>query len=526
MRKSSTRKGFLFIALLVICSWSVSAQYIEEYSISAANGNKMLEIKNYQESVRQFAALVKEEPDKLEYKFKLATAYTYSTIDQQQGLSLLKELLKDKQDLEGFDEVYADALHRNYYFDESEAIFRQLLESATEEDKKQKYQQKLAQLKVAKELVKHPLHVSFENLGDDVNSEAPDFLPLTPPDESIVVFTTRRRGVVGNLYDFGGYRTADIFIAKNKRNGYSRARSIGSPNTYGNEHTAGRSENGDYLLYTVDSDDFFDDLFVSEKGRRSYMPPKVFDSKAVNQKTSESGATLSNDGLKMYFSSNRDGGFGGYDIYWVQRLPNGEWGEPKNLGGVINTPGDEMYPYLAEEGTALYFSSNGHNTMGGLDLFLAQKKAEGDWQQPQNIGYPINTPNDDMNISFAANKRYAYVASKREDSFGDLDIYRVTFLDEQDDYTLLTGKVLASDSSSVFAKTVTIEIYSLDNDVLYGTYLSKAETGKYMAILPTGRYILRVESAEGYRAYERKITLLGKNDFQESREMDIVMKEE
>jgi len=117
-------------------------------------------------------------------------------------------------------------------------------------------------------------------------------------------------------------------------------------------------------------------------------------------------------------------------------------------GAPINTSGDEMYPCFGKGDNVLYFASNGHEGMGGLDLFKsdAGNTRPNTWGLPTNLGYPINTLNDDKNISFAKNQRYAYMSERFDDSFGDLDIYRLTFLDEKDTYTLVLGRVLNQDS--------------------------------------------------------------------------------
>jgi YHS domain-containing protein len=245
------------------------------------------------------------------------------------------------------------------------------------------------------------------------------------------------------------------------------------------------------------------------------MPPKEFDSKEVNQKSNEMGASLSNDGRTMFFCSDREGGLGGFDIYKVKRLPNGIWGMPKNIGAPINTSSDEKYPMLEDNGKTLYFSSNGHPGMGDMDLFKSfLLEEERNWSAPINLGYPVNTTHDDLNISFTRNKRYAYIAAKREDSFGDLDIYRITFEEEKDDFTLLNGRVLDADSAQVLEEVI-VEVYDLKDESLYGTYLVNPKTGKYSAILPAGNFRVEVVGVSTYQDYSKELKLLGKNDFQD-----------
>jgi hypothetical protein len=504
----------------------LQAQYIEQFPISEGNAEKMFEFENYQEAVRQYRSLLKEDPNNLSYRYFLGKALTYSLIDQESGLELLEEVcLKNTLDEKlNWRKTLALAYFKNYQFDEAKKWYEKALAKYDDESLKTELMEKIKGCDAAKRLYQNPVSVSFENLGDHVNSKAPDYLPFVSTDESLIFFSTRREGVVGNLYDYKGYRTADIYTSRHRRNKYSRARSVGSPNTYGNEEMAGRSENGKYLLYHVDSEDHFSNLFVSEMGRRSYMAPKVFDSKEINQKSREPGGALTNNGERLYFSSNRDGGIGGYDIYVVNRLPNGKWGLPKNIGPPINTEKDELYPFLMDNEKTLYFSSNGFPGMGGMDLFKSTMNDEnGQWSEVKNLGYPINTVNDDYSICFATNRRYAYVAQKRADSYGDLDIYRLTFNTERSEYTLLSGTILSTDSSLIKVD-VLVEVINEENGELVGSYLMNKKTSKYHAILPPGRYLIQVIDTYGFEDFTKKIQLLSKNDFMESKQLNLVLK--
>lgn len=500
-----------------------SAQLIEQNPINNANAAQSLELKNYAEAVRQYKALLQKKPENTEFKFKLGIAYTYSYIDQARGLELLKELNSISEKPSGLEKELAIAYFKNYLFDNAKTIFKTLLNSADTEEEKNELERWIKQCNVSKGLYNRPIAIRFENLGKNVNSDAPDYIPLISQDESMIFFSTRRAGVVGNLFDYGGYRTADIYMAKHKNNKYSRARSVGSPNTYGNEETAGNSENTKYMLYHVDSDDSYSDIFVSEKGRRSYMPPKKFNSELVNKKTNEPGGSLTNDGNQMFFCSDRDGGFGGFDIYFVKRLPHGAWAEPVNLGPEINTSADEKFPLIREGGNVLYFSSSGHPGLGDLDLFKSIL-VENQWSKPVNLGYPLNTVNDDPSICFAENPRYAYISTKRDDSFGDLDIYRVVFEDEREELTLIKGSLMRADSSAILEEIV-IDVLDYDTGSLFGSYLSNPKTGGFVAILPPGKYTLEIVDAENYEDQNAKIVLNDKNDFIAQKKVILTLKE-
>ncbi len=509
--------------LLQLITPLLKGQYIEQYPINAANADKMLEFKNYPEAVRQFKELLQEDPDNMEYQYKLGKAYNYSYIDKAEGLRLLSQLQNEPEKPEGTLFELGVAYQMNYAFNEAQEVFEKLLSEASTGEGKKQLQKKINECIRGKEMVASPVDVKLENLGEEINSEAPDYLPFVEADESALYFSSRREGVVGNLYDYGGYRTADIFTSRHRGNSYSRARSVGSPNTYGNEETAGRSENGNYLLYHVNSEDNFSDLYIAEKGRRSFMPPQEFDSEKVNQKSKETGGALTNDGRKLYFASDREGGMGGFDIWVVRRLPTGAWAEPFNLGPPINTPGDEKFPFLRGNESVLYFSSDGHPGMGGLDLFMSfMDDKSSSWKEPENMGYPINTPDDDMSICYASNSRYAYIATKRDDSFGDLDVYRLIFSNISPEYTLLSGMVMNPDSTMI-ETDVLIEIFENKSGKLYGSYLMNHKTGKYHAILAPGEYRLEIVDTYGYEDFRENISLPGKNDFIPNKQIDITL---
>ena len=148
---------------------------------------------------------------------------------------------------------------------------------------------------------------------------------------------------------------------------------------------------------------------------------------AINSKASINNACVSPDGSTLYFSSNKEGGYGGYDIYECERLSDGSWGKPVNLGPSVNTPYDDVSPFIANDGVTLYFSSQGHNSMGGFDVFFSTLSDEGLWAQPENIGYPINTPQDDMFYIPSSDEKRAFYTSTKDGTNGNNDIYTITF---------------------------------------------------------------------------------------------------
>src|SRR5690606_13486306 len=167
------------------------------------------------------------------------------------------------------------------------------------------------------------------------------------------------------------------------------------------------------------------------------------------------------DGKTFYFSSNREEGYGGFDIYRVKLLPNGEWSLPKNLGPNINTPYDDDAPFIHPDGQTLYFSSKGHEGMGGFDVFKAHLIDEEEWSQPENLGYPTNTTKDDIYFVISANERHGYYASDKEGGFGEHDIYMIDYLERSLRQSVIRGNV--SDAKSGDKLRADISLLELSN---------------------------------------------------------------
>lgn len=512
------KKALIFLFLGIV--FSAKSQYVGVYQVNEGNCDFFIKDGNWPEAVQCFSQLFEGDSSNLDIKYKMAKGYTFSNIDKKRALALLEELKADAYSADDFQHVMAMAYFYNYKFSLAKKLFIELASSVGDGSEFHTKMSKQCDRSIA--MMQSPVPVSFENLGSAVNSPAPDYLPIVTPDESTIFFATKREGVVGNLGSSEGFKTADIFSSKHKRNKYSRVRSIGSPNTLGNEFTAGQSENGEYLIYTVNNEEYFFDLFISEMGRRSYMAPELLE-KSELKATSEQGASLSNDGNRLYFSSDLEGGIGGFDIYVIQKLPNGDWGEVQNLGPTINTAGNENYPLLTDNGQTLYFSSDTHLGMGGMDLFKSSfNSATNEWGRPVNLGYPVNTPFDDLNISFSKNQRYAYMAKNLDDSFGDLDIYRLTFEEKKEDYSLVQGQVLTADST-IIDQEINVEAYHENSGIFVGTYIVNRKNGKYSAILAPGEYVLEVKDTEGYKDYSKVINVLGKNDREDLIKFNIIL---
>jgi hypothetical protein len=217
-------------------------------------------------------------------------------------------------------------------------------------------------------------------------------------------------------------------------------------------------------------------------------------------------ATLSADGQTIYFSSNRPGGFGKKDIYRAVKLPNGKWSKALNLGSIINTEEDEDSPFIHPDGKTLYFSSRSHKNMGGYDIFKTTLSEEGHWSEPVNMGYPVNTPDDDIYFALSLNGQTGYYSSDRPGGFGGSDIYLIHFPENDLGLTVFKGIVVSADSADR-PISAAISLFDSKTGNQEGIYNTNPLTGKFIFILKwDGEYQMRVE-AKGYNSYSGKVEM-------------------
>ncbi len=275
-----------------------------------------------------------------------------------------------------------------------------------------------------------PTNARVRNLGKSLNSEYSEYAPVINADEDVLIFTSRRKGTTGggrspedNLF------YEDLYISEKKRDDWGNPKNMGSPiNSKYHEASVALSPDGKQLFIYQDSNG--GDIYVSAlTGRNNWSVPQRMGGK-INSKYREASVSITKDGNTLYFSSDRPhpDAQGGLDLYRVDKKPNGDWDEPVNLGPAINTPEDEDAPFIHFDAKTLYFSSRGHQTMGGYDIFYSEF-IEGEWTKPINLGYPVNTFEDDIHFVLSADYKRGYYASAKSDGYGDKDIYVVDMPD-------------------------------------------------------------------------------------------------
>lgn len=329
----------------------------------------------------------------------------------------------------------------------------------------------------------------IENLGPEVNTIYHDYCPLISTDESVMYFTSRREDGMGNdqienplLY------MEDIYKVEGYEGMFEDVVNVGLPlNSTMHDGTVGLSVDGQRLFIYKNEGRRGGEIYYSELTGYKWSEITPLPS-TINTEFNETHACFSPDGNTVYFVSDRPrASYGGKDIYRARKNRNGKWGRAWNLGRIVNSPYDEESVFMAPDGKTLYFSSKGHNTMGGYDIFKTEMVGKKSWTEPENMGHPINTPGDDIYFVLSANGYNGYFSSVRKGGMGETDLYKITFVQKQklQDFFLFKGVV----RDAVTNKGIEADIHIVNNDrqdeeVLH--FKSNAETGKYLIALPKG----------------------------------------
>ena len=368
----------------------------------------------------------------------------------------------------------------------------------------------IANCKFAIEAMQHPMNYELVNLGPNVNSDWDEFLAAITADDEEIVFTVKRPRDNATVCAFC-VNEEDLYCSVKSSDGNWNPRHILGPpiKTGYNEGAQCLSPDGKYLLYTLCDADFgmgSCDLYWAKRIGDRWSRPRNFGA-PVNTPAWESQPTMASDGTTIYFASSRSGGYGGMDIWKTTMTAEGEFSIPENLGPIINTPGDDAAPFIHSDGRTLYFASNGRVGMGGYDLYYTTLQPDGSWSEPKNMGYPINTPADEINVFINAMGTMAYVASDKDGGFGGLDLYSFE-LDDQlrpNPVTYIKGHVRDAFTGEPLAAK--IEMIDLNTKQLLTSTSSDAQTGSYLACIHTGGNVLLNVSHPDYPFYSENFQL-------------------
>lgn len=508
---------FMFAAFIFACI-SLPAQPKPTKVYEPADAREHFKHENYLMAMKVYRELLKTDPNNEEYNHNLGLCYLRTNISKASAIPYLEKTSKNPK---ADPEIWFDlgrAYHYANKFDDAIKVYNKYKQLAPKDAAR--VDRQIEMCNNGKQLVKFPVGVQFENLGKEVNSEFPDYYPFVSDDESTLLFTSRKTGNVGAQLEVDGYYSSDIYISIAKSGVWQKAKNIGPPiNTRLDEQVVGFTPDGTKVLVYLDHIDSLGNIYISDKKTSFGKLTKLNEN--VNGGL-ETAGSISTDGNIIFFASQRDGGLGETDIYMARKLPNGQWALPQNLGPNINTKYKEDFPTLAADGKTLYFSSQGHSSMGDFDLFKSEWDEENNtWSAPKNLGYPLNTSDDDRQICITSDQRAAYVSRSREDGAGDLDLYRVTFDGAESRYTIVTGTVLTGDTTAAGRKVEAIitATNSKNPDDLPLTFVPIPNSGKYVMALPPGKWVINIE-ATGFKPLVDTIVLFDLGSFQPEMKKD------
>ncbi|MCJ8166461.1 OmpA family protein [Pontibacter sp. E15-1] len=425
LAKSFSRFSML---LVFICLLAASAMgQSTRKQLRAAN--KFFDKENYREALPLYEQVLASDQDNAEALFRAGVSYM--TFDKEKAADYLYRAQKLKPKVDRDLEYWLGRVdHINYRFDSAIEHFQTYQKDIPKrnDERRAEVAQLIQYAKNAKRETANPKDVFVNNLGDHVNTAYSEHSPVISSDYNYLLFTSRSSASTGGQEAQDGEYYEDIFETNRvSTDEWEKPRSVpGALNSRGHDASIQLFDNDTkLLLYQSENNG---DIMVSERqSDGTWGAPKSISDK-VNSRDFESDAYITPDGTTLFYSTNHYSENGDLNIYMIQRIVNGTWGTPKSLGNTINTEFDDDSPYLASDGT-LYFSSRGHNSMGGYDIFSAKYDSVARrWARPVNLGSPINTPDDDTYYRLSPDGSYAYLSSYRIGGYGEKDIYTISYI--------------------------------------------------------------------------------------------------
>lgn len=521
----SKKLSFLLILLegLFTCldPIKVTAQISSSRSENEAIALAAFKNQDYYHALPLYLHLDSLYPNVPKYMFPIGVSYINTTGDQTKALVYLEKCkLKPNQYPPTLYYYLGRAYHLDYRFDAAIAEYDICLSHLYKSKSKNGFMIKdiyreIEMCENAKKLVKTPIIIDIQNLGAEINTAYPEYAPVLTLDEKELIFTSCRPETTGGMIDpEDGMYFEDVYISSKTDANWQHAKNMGSAiNTTGHDASVSLTPDGqELLIYRYVNEGAF---LSSRLDGTNWTNAEELKGE-VNSKYYEPSACLTKDGSYIIFSSNMPEGFGGLDLYISKKLSNGEWARPVNLGSTINSKYDEDSPFLHPDGKTLYFSSNGHNSMGGFDMFYSTSVSDStnEWGTPVNVGYPLNSTHDDLHFSLSADGKRIYFASIRPEGYGDKDIY-VAAIEEAKVQDVLVIVGFIQDSLSRQPVGARIEVINTETNSVVGIYNSNKTTGKYIMALPEGgKYRISIQS-ENYKICDDFITTKELNGYQE-----------
>jgi tetratricopeptide (TPR) repeat protein len=461
------------------------------------------EIQDYARAYESYDKLDKRDPSNPYYKYQKGMCAFHLPDKKQETVTLFETVYKMEPKESSVLLNLGKAYHINYRFDDAIKTFNQYLSTNPPAAEKLVAEKLIKNSEYGKNVTQEMLQADIRNLGLPVNTTYQEYSPIISADESILIYTYRGPKSTGGLMN-GKFKAdpnkgtyyEDIFMSrKNNDSTWGEPQPIPNIDTKQNESALALSPDGQTLYTYRSTEQDSGDIYESHlQGDEWTVPEKVKGD--VNTNYWEGSCSVTADGKYLYFSSERKGGLGGRDLYVAEKTEAGSWKNIQNLGDKINTPDDEDAPFIHPDGLTLFFSSKGHNSIGDYDIFYTIKK-ENNWIDPLNMGYPLNTTDDDRFYVMNASGQRGYFSSNRVSNGGNgsSDIFTVTpgILGEKPILAMVLGYVYGNDKPI----DAQIEVTKKSNGEKVGPFTSNIKTGKYLVALSPGEnYIFHIRSKD------------------------------
>lgn len=409
--------------LTVILIFFAVTVFAQDQKALIATGDKLYSKKDYKNAMASYLAAQEINPDDAYLNFKIGLTYLYSETKSKAATYIDKAYRLNPAVNPDIDYHLGIAFQNTNSFNKAIEHFERFkkknnkLASIADE--------KIAECQVADSLSQNELNVIIENLGQVINTPYNDYSPIISADGNTLIFTSNRTDDPSKAKANANFE--DIFVSYKQGNTWSTPKLISSNiNIKYNDAAASLSPDGKTLfLYYEEGEG---DIYTSTLSGGEWSRPEPLNKNINTAMFWETCASVTADGKRLFFASNRPGGVGELDLYMSQLDGKGDWGKAVNLGPIVNTPNNEDSPFIHHDGVTLYFSSDGHPRLGNSDIFLSTF-ANNKWNKPENIGYPLNSWEYDGFFTLSPDKKKGYFSTAKEGGMGEADIYSITFLE-------------------------------------------------------------------------------------------------
>jgi hypothetical protein len=501
-------RAFLTGFILCFLTFTLTAQEALEPRQLFVEAESFFLFEEYKDALPLYQRILRTEPNNYNVIYKVGICYINDIYQAEKAIKYLEQAtqninpdcrpnsFKEKQAPTDAYYYLGKAYHISNKLDQAIESYQRFKKQANPEAYDLTVvEEDIAACQYAKKAIISPIYFSAKNLGEPVDTKFEEVNPVISGDGKTLIFTRKLQ-----FYDA-------VFLSKKNENGiWSEPENLTSSfGLDGSSFTTGISFSGDEI-FVYRSDNFDGNIYSSQLKNNQWSKLAKLNEN-INTKFWESHASLSPDGQYLIFTSNRDGGYGGLDIYKSRRNSKGEWGPAVNMGPVINSPSNEETPFLSNNGYTIFFSSQGNNTFGGYDIFISNLRSDGTWSKPRNMGYPLNSTSDDIFYSpTGINSIGLFSTYKNESTQGLLDIYQIEVYNEliPRQFTVEGAIKIPGGENNVF-NNIKVKIYDAQSKSLISEKAVLSD-GSFSIKASQGEYLLTVEGP-GIKPIQKELSL-------------------